>query len=95
MEHLPARMKWPRKFKPTMAVHLEHLLMGILVLVLYKSMSSPFDDIISANIVSFLHVTRFLGAPYLLQHIAKYVLMDYTLTHFKTQLCTLLSPSKL
>ena len=94
MEFLPDRLQWPRRFKPTIAVHMEHLLMGILVIVWYKSMSSPFDDIISANIMSFLHVTRFLGAPYLLQHMAKHVVTDYTLTHFKTQLRTLLSPSE-
>ena len=50
MELLPARMKWPKKFKRTMAVHLEHLHMGILVLIFYKTMATPFDEIISTNI---------------------------------------------
>ena len=64
--------------------------MGILVLVFYNNLALPRDEIIDTNLVSFLHVIRSLGAPYILEHVAKYVVTDYTLTLFRVhdQLCT-------
>ena len=77
--------KFCLNYKNNMMIHLGHLLMSIVILVFYRGVPSPFDEIMGNEILSFVNIARFLGAPYILKHMAQFVINERKVAFFRVQ----------
>ena len=90
--HALQTVSFSQRRKATLMVNLYHLLIGIVLLLGYDGC---YDTILGQNVISFLNVIRFLGAPELVVYMAQNVINVYNIALFRVHLWALITPDKL
>ena len=91
--HVDTPINFNRKRPPTIAINMYHLLVTLMFLT-HSGSFDNYNELMGQNIISFMSVARFLGAPSILVYLASRIVNSFNIALFRVHLWKYLFPDK-